>query len=232
MSTNGDYARRVAARSYGQFCGLARALELVGERWGLLVVRDLILGPKRFTDLRRGLPAIPTNVLAARLKDLERAGVARRRVLPRPSGAVVYELTEYGRELDDIVKRLGRWGARSLGEPRPDEIVTVDSLVLALCSTFRPEAACAVRASYEIRVGEVVVHARIGDRSLDAAGGPLAAADLVIETGSQLKALMAGELRPDEAVATGAVRIAGDPGLLATFADVFRIGPAPVVDRA
>src|ERR671931_2934804 len=94
-------------RAYGQYCGLARAVEVVGERWALLIVRDLLVGPKRFTDLRRGLPRIPTNVLAERLRELEDAGVVRRRVLPRPAGSVVYELTDYGSELEDVVMRLG-----------------------------------------------------------------------------------------------------------------------------
>ncbi|HEV2643341.1 MAG TPA: helix-turn-helix domain-containing protein, partial [Candidatus Elarobacter sp.] len=86
----------MTTRAYGQYCGFARALEVVGERWALLVVRDLLVGPKRFTDLLNGLPGIPSNILTARLKELENAGVARRRVLPRPARAVVYELTEYG----------------------------------------------------------------------------------------------------------------------------------------
>src|SRR5437764_13643685 len=101
----------VAARTYGQFCGLARALELVGERWAMLIVRDLLVGPRRFTDLSRGLPRIPTNILSERLKELEDAGVVHRRVLPRPIGSVVYELTAYGADLEDAVKLLGRWGA-------------------------------------------------------------------------------------------------------------------------
>ena len=84
----------MAGRSYGQFCGLSRALELIGERWALLIVRDLLVGPRRFTDLRRGLPRIPTNILSSRLRELEYAGVVRRRVLPRPATSVVYELTE------------------------------------------------------------------------------------------------------------------------------------------
>src|SRR5438105_7395761 len=129
----------VAARSYGQFCGLARALELVGERWALLIVRDLLVGPRRFTDLRQGLPRIPTNVLADRLKELEQAGIVRRRVLPRPAASVVYELTEYGSQLDEVVLRLGLWGAQSLGQPRPGEILTADSMVMAMRSTFVPE---------------------------------------------------------------------------------------------
>jgi DNA-binding HxlR family transcriptional regulator/putative sterol carrier protein len=222
----------MATRIFGQYCGLARALELVGERWALLVVRDLVLGPKRFTDLRRGLPRIPTNVLSARLRELEEAGVVRRRLLPRPAAAVVYELTPYGQELEDVVLQLGRWGARSLGEPRPQDVLTADSLVLALRATFRPEAARGLRASYELRAGEVVVHARVDDGALEAAEGPLAGADLVLETGPALKALMAGELGPAEAVESGAVRLVGDPELLARFAELFRVGPAPLARPA
>jgi DNA-binding HxlR family transcriptional regulator len=103
----------MARRNYGQSGGLAQALEIIGERWALLIVRDLLEGPRRFTDLRSGLPRIATNVLSARLKQLETAGVVRRRVLPRPDGSVVYELTEYGRELEDVVVSLDRWGTRS-----------------------------------------------------------------------------------------------------------------------
>src|SRR5258708_34409822 len=105
----------VAVRSYGQFCGLARALELVGERWALLIIRELLVGPRRFTDLRQGLPRIPTNVLSDRLKELEQAGIVRRRVLPRPAASVVYELTEYGNLLEEPPMRLGLWGAQSRG---------------------------------------------------------------------------------------------------------------------
>src|SRR5690242_14319266 len=131
----------VAPRTYGQFCGLARALELVGERWALLIVRDLLVGPRRFTDLRQGLPRIPTNVLSERLKALEQSGIVQRRVLPRPAASIVYELTAYGQQLDDVVMRLGLWGAQSLGQARDGEILTPDSMVMALRSTFRPDAA-------------------------------------------------------------------------------------------
>jgi DNA-binding HxlR family transcriptional regulator len=218
----------MTSRSYGQFCGFARALELVGERWALLVVRDLVLGPKRFTELRRGLPRIPTNILSARLKELEDAGVLRRRVLPRPAAGVVYELTGYGQELEDIVLRLGLWGARSLGDPRPDDIVTTDSLILALRATFLPEAAGDLRAGYQLNLGDVVVHARIDQGSLEAGEGPLAGADLVIETGPAIRALLSGELSPGEAVQTGSVRLTGDPDLLTRFVEAFHIPPAPV----
>ena len=215
-------------RTYGQYCGVACALELVGERWALLLVRDLLLGPKRFTELRRGLPRIPSNVLSARLRELEQTGIVRRRLLPRPQTGVVYELTEYGSELEDVVLRLGLWGARSLAEPRPDDIVTADSLMLALRATFRPEAARGLRATYELRLGEIVLHARVGKGTLEVAGGPQPDADLVLETDLTLRLLMNGELSPAEAVKSGRVRLSGNRELLERFVEIFQIPPAPV----
>jgi len=217
----------VSTRTYGQFCGLARALELVGERWALLIVRDLVLGPKRFTDLRRGLPRIPTNILSARLKELEQSGVIHRRVLPRPAGSVVYELTPYGRELEPIVLRLGRWGARSLGEPGPTDIVTTDSIILALRATFLPGAAAGPPVGYELRMGDVVVHAAVRDGALATGAGPLPdtapSRRLVIETGPAFRALLARELSPADALASGEVHVTGDAALLDRFVDLFAL---------
>jgi DNA-binding HxlR family transcriptional regulator len=216
----------MSSRSYGQYCGVARALEVVGERWALLIVRDLLVGPRRFTDLRRGLPRIPTNILTTRLKELETADVVRRRLLPRPAGSVVYELTDRGLALEPAVLALGRWGARSLGAPRADEIVTADSLVMALRTTFQPGRAVDLHVGYELRLGDVVVHARVDDGALAVAEGPLPAADLVISTGPALRPLLAGELAPDDAVTRGDVQLTGDPRLLRRFVDVFRVAPA------
>jgi DNA-binding HxlR family transcriptional regulator len=217
----------MAARTYGQFCGLARALELVGERWALLIVRDLLVGPRRFTDLRQGLPRIPTNVLAERLKELEHAGIVRRRVLPRPAASVVYELTEYGSQLEEVVMRLGLWGAQSLGAPRPGEIITPDSMVMALRSTFRPEAAGGQRVDYELRLGEIVIHASVDDGTLSVGEGPLPSSDLVIEAGPAIRDVMAGELTPREAVEGGSVRLNGNTALFDRFVELFRIPPRP-----
>ena len=217
----------MAKRAYGQFCGFARAVEVVGERWAFLIVRDLLIGSRRFTDLHRGLPGIPTNVLTARLKELEEAGVVRRRVLPRPDGSVVYELTEYGRELEPVVVELGRWGAKTLGDARPGEIVTPDSLVMAMRSTFRSDAARGVHAGFELRFTPIVIHARIDDGKLEASEGPLEQPDLIIESGPALKSLMAAEITATEAIQTGAVHITGDPALLERFAQIFRIDPLP-----
>jgi DNA-binding HxlR family transcriptional regulator len=126
----------VAARSYGQYCGVTTAVELVAERWALLIIRDLLVGPRRYTDLKQGLPKIPTNILSARLKELQEGGVIRRVALARCG--LVYELTAYGSELEPIVLALGRWGFSSMGEPKDDDIVTADSLTMALRTAFRP----------------------------------------------------------------------------------------------
>jgi DNA-binding HxlR family transcriptional regulator/putative sterol carrier protein len=223
-----SYIQLMKTRSYGKYCGLAHAVELVGERWALVLVSDLIRGPRRFGELQRGQPRIPSNVLSARLKELEDAGVVRRRVLPRPASGVGYELTEYGRELEDIVLQLGLWGAKSMPDPRPDDVVTADTLLLALRSTFRPEAARELRADYELRLGEIVVHARVDHGALEVDEGPLADADLVLETNVSLHALLTGELSPAEAIETGTVQITGKRKLFERFVEVFHIPPLPV----
>lgn len=214
-------------RVYGQYCGFARALEVVGERWALLIVRDLLVSPKRFTDLHRGLSGIPTNVLTARLKELEQGGVIRRRLLPRPAGSIIYELTPYGEQLEDVVVRLGQWGAKSLGDPRCEEIVTADSLVMAMRSTFRPEAARKTHATFELRFGDIIIHVRVDGAKVEVAQGALPGADLIVETGPAIKALMTGETTPAEAIASGAIHLTGDAALLTRFVEMFHIDEMP-----
>src|SRR4051812_39697744 len=133
-------------RSYGDPCGIARALDVVGERWALLIVRELLLGPKRFTDLRAAMGASP-NVLTQRLGELETAGV----VFRRSTGGALYELTDWGRELHPLLLQLGRWGARAAHRPVGE--LSVDALMLALEASFVPQNAD-VRATYELRLGE------------------------------------------------------------------------------
>ncbi len=211
-------------RTYGQFCGLARALELLGERWAPLIIRDLLVGPKGIADLQAGLPRIPADVLAARLREFERAGVVRRRVAPEPDNSVRYELTEYGAELDDVILRLGSWGARMLGTPRAGEIVTVDSLVMAMRGTFQPAAAEGLHVTFQLRMGDILLHMRVDDGELTAAAGPLPGADLSFEPGASLRGLLTGEINPEQAVEDGSVPVIGDPALLALFTRLFRIG--------
>ena len=217
---------RVAAtvkRRYGQYCGFSRALEMVGERWALLIVRDLLVGPKRFGEIQRGLPGIPTNILTARLNELEESGLVSRRLLERPAKGVVYELTEDGRALEEAVVALGRWGARHLGEPRPEETITQDSIATALLTTFRPQAARKATLTYLLRLGPVEVHAKIRNGAVTVGRGGVDKPDLVIESGPALRLLMAHEVTPTDAIARRLVRIAGNPKLLDRFVEMFRI---------
>jgi DNA-binding HxlR family transcriptional regulator len=148
-------------RTYGDRCGIARALDLVGERWALLVVRELLLGPKRFTDLRAGLPKIGPDVLAQRLKELEANGVVRHGKLPPPAASQVYELTEWGRELEPVVLGLGRWGSQA-PVPSADAPLGPDAAMLALKTMFEP--APGFTAHLEIRFGENRYDVSVGEQ--------------------------------------------------------------------
>jgi DNA-binding HxlR family transcriptional regulator len=221
-------------QAYGQYCGLARALEVVGEPWAMLVVRDLMVAPKTPDELLEGLPKMSGDALSARLEELEHAGVIRRRAAFEPRATARYELTEYGSELEDIVLQLARWGARTMGGPRRDEIVTAESMVMALRTVFRPEAARRLRASYVIEAGDISIYARVDHGTVEVGQGSLPDPDLIIEAGPALRSLLSGEMSPREAMESDGVRLragdaglAADPGLLAWFVEAFRIPPAP-----
>lgn len=196
-------------RSYGEACRFAYALDLVGERWALLVVRELLLGPKRFTDLRAGLPHASPNILSERLRGLERAGVVHRRKLPPPVAIQVYELTEWGRELEPVVTQLGAWGARSPVPPEHREIGP-DSIVLALRSLFDAEAAQGLEASYELRIGGETFAVRVADGELALGRGEVDDPALAIEADpGTLAALLTGQLPLEDALDSGAASIKG-----------------------
>jgi DNA-binding HxlR family transcriptional regulator len=197
-------------RTYGEACRFAHALDVVGERWSLLVVRELLLGPKRFTDLRTGLPHASPNILTERLRDLEQAAVVRKRKLPPPYGSSVYELTEWGRGLEPIVTELGAWGARSPVPPDSQETST-DSIVLALRSLFDPEAAAGLEATYGLRIGEERFSIGIAEGELDLARGPAEGPDaaIAVPDAATLAAILTGQLPLDEALASGALEIEG-----------------------
>ena len=195
-------------RSYGEACRFAYALDLVGERWALLVVRELLLGPKRFTDLRAGLPNASPNILSERLRELEQGRVVHRRKLPPPAAVQVYELTEWGRELEPVVTRLGAWGARSPVPPEHQEIGT-DSIVLALRSLFDPEAAAELEASYELHFGEERFHVDVAGGEVELGRGPATAPTAIFEVDEPgtLAAVLAGQLPLGEALGSGALQI-------------------------
>jgi DNA-binding HxlR family transcriptional regulator len=222
----------VTARSYGQYCGVTTAVELVTERWALLIIRDLLVGPRRYTDLKQGLPKISTNILSARLKELQEDGVVRRVALP--NCGLVYELTEYGRELEPIVLALGRWGFRSIGEPRDDDVVTADSLTMALRTAFKPEVAL-VSLDFQIQAGAVELRAQISGGELKVVqiapprppvGGSLPSSEpeLQFATGPGIRHLIAGTLTPAQAVEQDVLTILkGNLKLLERFTELFRI---------
>ncbi|MGH3452664.1 MAG: winged helix-turn-helix transcriptional regulator [Haloechinothrix sp.] len=166
-------------RTYGDPCGIARALDLVGERWALLVVRELLLGPKRFTDLRAGLPNLSPDVLSQRLRDLEAAGILERRKLAPPAASQVYELTERGHELEPVVIALGRWGSTA---PLPPEGIGigVDSTILGLRTLFDPGAADGLEATVELRLDEHTFSAQVADSSFEVVRGSAQDPDSVL----------------------------------------------------
>lgn len=229
------------ARSFGQHCGVATALDLVGERWALLIVRDLLVGPRRFTDLRQGLPRVPTNILSTRLKELQEAGVVRRAHLAHCG--LVYELTDFGRGLEDVVLGLGRWGFQALGEPGTDEVLTPDALTITLRSAFRAEAAAGFPPTrYGLDLGQFGLSVATGadglairpvgsSRPMDAGDSP-PEPDLVIRTAAGIHRLIGGQTSAADAVTDGLVDLAPRRvDLLDRFAQTFRLPSGAGADR-
>jgi DNA-binding HxlR family transcriptional regulator len=211
-------------RDYGQHCGLAHALDLIGGRWALLIVRELLTGPKRFKELQGGLPGIPTNILTGRLRELEDAGIVVRRVQAGPGGAVVYGLTDYGQELEQTVLTLGRWGGKSLAPPREGEFVPVSALALALRAAFRPPASREPKRRYELRIDGTSIRVGVNGAHAtvpDTAPGP---ADVVIEAEAlDISELLMGRLDIDTATSSGRVRIDGDAADARHFFELFQL---------
>ncbi len=224
----------MAARSYGQYCGVTTAVELIGERWALLIVRDLFVGPRRYTDLKQGLPRIPTNILSTRLKELQEGGVVRR--VPLRRCGLVYELTEYGRALEPIVLAIGRWGVQGMGEPTPDDVVTPDSLTMALRTSFQPGGD---DLDIELHVGDIALRIvtetgklRVAQVSppptITVAPPPDGDPEAVIAAGPGIRLLIGGQVSAAEAVERGiATVVRGDLRVLDAFASTFHIAPVP-----
>lgn len=205
--------------SYNQFCALAFALDVIGERWTLLIIRELLAGPRRFKDLVGGLPDISTNLLSERLKSLEQQGIVRRRVLPPPAGSTVYELTEIGQALETAVLELGKWGSRLL--PSSMDGLALPSLgaaTLAIKAFFHPDQAQDINEMYELHLGHEILQVRVADNKLVVQQGQALSADVVLHTDMQVfMGLFAGQLKPDEAIAAGLLRVEGEPQALTRF---------------
>jgi DNA-binding HxlR family transcriptional regulator len=197
-------------RRYHQYCPVARALDVAGERWTLLVARELLLGPRRFTDLADGLPGIGSSVLATRLKELEQHGLVVRRTLPPPAASVVYELTDKARGLARVLAALADWGMNLLGPPDPEDTVNPRWLVLALAVTARPTPSLP-EATYELRVDGEAFQIRSNHDRLHVGQGPApnARATLTMTTGT-LAAIASGELDITSARANRSIALDGD----------------------
>jgi DNA-binding HxlR family transcriptional regulator len=212
-------------RSYRQFCPAARALDIVGERWTLLVIRELLFGAKRYTDLQAGLPGIGPNVLSDRLRTLEGAGVARRRRLPPPAASTVYELTELGEELRSVVFALFDWGLRLIDSPEADEAVRASYWLPAIQAVAQPDAVPGdVNDTYEFRVGDEVISVTIRSGELNVRQGATDSPDVVLRTDARtFVALGRQELSPLQAIENSRLVVEGDPGAVERCAAVFAV---------
>jgi DNA-binding HxlR family transcriptional regulator len=211
-------------RTYGQYCGLAKALDVVGGRWSMLVIRELIAGPRRFRDLMDGLPGIGTNLLTDRLRQLQDAEVVRKRTLPPPAGSTVYELTERGRELVPILDRLAVWGYATMGQLGKGDEFRIHWLMLAGQRAFRPEAARGERITCEMRTSEDdVAHFRIDDGDFEILHGPADDPDVSLSgEPSALIELVSGALPLEDAIANG-IELEGDPATLGRLRPMFTL---------
>ena len=213
-------------RSYNDACAAAHALDLIGERWALLVVRELMLGPKRFTDLRSDLPQISPNVLSQRLKDLEDYGVVYKKTLPPPAASQVYELTEWGLDLEPVLVQLGRWAVRS--PFKPDAALSLTSFILSLRTMFNPEAAAGLKATYNLKLGDYLFAARVENSSFSIEPGQASAPDVSVETDHlTLAGLVYGGQDIGAALAAGTLQLEGDEQTLERFVELFPL-PEPV----
>jgi DNA-binding HxlR family transcriptional regulator len=194
-------------RSYGDQCGVARSLDVVGERWALLIVRELLLGPKRFNDLLAGLPGASPNVISQRLRDLSGAGVVRQRDLGPPARVRVYELTDWGRELEPVILHLGQWGTRA---PLPEGAGWgLDSLLLALQATADPAV---VTGRYEMRIWPEIVTADGTSGSVRLRRGTADRPEATLTTDPDtLHAVVLGSRSITDAIESGDLRLDGDP---------------------
>jgi DNA-binding HxlR family transcriptional regulator len=214
LEHNHAFRARIAVvdvvRSYGDPCGVARSLDVVGERWALLVVRELLLGPKRFADLRAGLGSVSANVLSQRLRELEGHGIVERRELGPPLRVHVYELTPWGRELEPVLLHFGRWGSRA---PRPEGgRLGIDSMMLSIMAAHSAGGGPPDGQVYEIRVDDETFTAETVDGRLRLrranADGPAATATTDATT---LGAIMSGEATVAAAVSENALVLTGSP---------------------
>jgi DNA-binding HxlR family transcriptional regulator len=209
----------MTTRSYNQYCGLAYALDIVGERWTLLIIRELIAGPRRFTDLMDGLCDISTNLLTERLKSLEQNGLIRRRVLPPPAASTVYELTPLGMALEDALLELGKWGSQFM--PPMDEktaLLHLGSYALTPMTFFRAEEARDVDETYTMHIDDELLQFHIRHGEIDVRQSERRVADVTLYAPMKVYiGLLAGAIQPEDALAAGMIQVEGNLDALRRF---------------
>jgi DNA-binding HxlR family transcriptional regulator len=209
-------------KSYEQFCPAARALDVVGERWTLLIVRDLLMGPKRYTDLRAGLPGIATDILTARLRTLEEAGFVRRRELPPPAPATVYELTETGNGLGPVVLALGQVGLAMVGSPAPGEHIPPERFVASLRASFRREEFADLTETYELVIDGRPFTVEVSDGVVDTRPGRASSPSISLDIDADtFVALMTGRSSAANSLAKRRATLEGERSVLERFVDAF-----------
>jgi DNA-binding HxlR family transcriptional regulator len=225
--------KELGKRSYDDGCAMAHALDLVGERWALLVIRELMLGPKRFTDLRASLPGISANVLTQRLEDLEAVSILERRKLPPPIATWVYRLTAWGMELEPIVQSFGKWAARSPHMPEGAHM-SVNSVVLSFRTMFNSDAAGDFKARLQLILSGEPFQVTIADGEIEIVRGEIARPDAMLNGSSDaIASIVYGGRELEEAVRAGELIAAGDIAKLKRFARLFPLPePAPMVKQA
>lgn len=214
-------------RTFDQHCPIARALDVVGERWSLLIVRELVLGPRRYTDLRRALPGMWTNLLAERLRQLESAGVVQRRELPPPAARTVYELTERGRQLESVLLDLGSWGIPLLDGER-GEVPSTTAVLLGLRAFFRPEVTTSTDERYAVRVGPEALTAMVQHGRLEfRPGAPDAPAAALQADPRALLDIRTGRLSLADALEQGLLRFEGPAAAIRRLRRAFALEARP-----
>ena len=211
----------MTTRSYEQYCAIAKALDLIGERWTLLIARELLSGPKRYTDLLSGIPGISTDMLAARLKGLEEAELVERRTLPPPAASVVYELTAHGRKLESLLRELAIFGASFL-DRRKGETFRIQWLAFPLRMMFRPELASGQKLVVQFETNDEVLHVNVNDGAIETELGPAQSPDVVVAGDISTLALTARDrAAAREATAKGKLRVTGSKEAIRRYAEIF-----------
>ncbi|MBT8492236.1 MAG: winged helix-turn-helix transcriptional regulator [Deltaproteobacteria bacterium] len=206
-------------RRYLQHCALAKALDVIGDRWVLLLIRELLIGPKRFRDLREALPTMGTNLLSARLKQLKQAGVIGTQPLP---GGNHYALTERGQALEPLVLELVRWGMPLLASREKGSMSRLEWDTVAMRAVFDPKVAAGVSVAYQFEVGDEVIHAIVDDGALRTGPGPADGPDMTLATDRRTwTAITSGRLSLQDAVSAGRLRCDGSTSKLQHLAEIF-----------